>query len=550
MGTSYLGNPKLKSANVPVEFSEEQLSEYIKCHDDPVYFITKYVKIIHVDHGLVDFNLYPFQENMVRTFHDNRFVICKMPRQSGKSTTIIAFFLHYILFNENVQVGILANKGSLARELLDRLKLSYENMPIWLQQGILAWNKGNIELENGSKVLAAATSSSAVRGSSFNIIFLDEFAHVPKELAEEFFTSVYPTISSGQTTKVFIVSTPLGLNQFYKMWVDSEEKRSNYIPIEVHWSEIPGRDQKWKEETIRNTSERQFSQEFETEFIGSTRTLISGSKLRSMPFKTPVHSYENLDIFEQPEQKHTYTIVVDTAKGLQLDYSAFTVIDSTALPYKVVAKYRDNEISPMLYPNFIHKAAKHYNNAFVLVEVNDIGESVAMTLHQDMEYENMLMMNWKGRGGQQLGGGFGKNAQWGVRTTKQVKRLGCSTLKNLIEEDKLIITDYDIIYELTSFSAKKESYEAEEGHHDDLVITLVIFAWLTNQNYFKELTDFDLREKMYSEKMKEIDESYLPFGFIEDGLEPETFVDNEGTRWNTDRTDRRLEEAGHNIFGA
>ncbi|NQX84300.1 MAG: terminase, partial [Mycoplasmataceae bacterium] len=386
MGTSYLGNPKLKSANVPVEFSEEQLTEYIKCHNDPVYFITKYVKIIHVDHGLVDFNLYPFQENMVRTFHDNRFVICKMPRQSGKSTTIIAFFLHYILFNENVQVGILANKGSLARELLDRLKLSYENMPIWLQQGILAWNKGNIELENGSKVLAAATSSSAVRGSSFNIIFLDEFAHVPKELAEEFFTSVYPTISSGQTTKVFIVSTPLGLNQFYKMWVDSEEKRSNYIPIEVHWSEIPGRDQKWKEETIRNTSERQFSQEFETEFIGSTRTLISGSKLRSMPFKTPVHSYENLDIFEQPESKHTYTIVVDTAKGLQLDYSAFTVIDSTALPYKVVAKYRDNEISPMLYPNFIHKAAKHYNNAFVLVEVNDIGQQVVEILHQEIEY--------------------------------------------------------------------------------------------------------------------------------------------------------------------
>jgi len=217
MGTSYLGNPKLKSSNVPVEFTEEQLSEYLRCHNDPVYFISKYVKIIHVDHGLVDFNLYPFQENMVRTFHDNRFVICKMPRQSGKSTTIIAFFLHYILFNENVQVGILANKGSLARELLDRLKLSYENLPIWMQQGILAWNKGNIELENGSKVLAAATSSSAVRGSSFNIIFLDEFAHVPKELAEEFFTSVYPTISSGQTTKVFIVSTPLGLNQFYKI---------------------------------------------------------------------------------------------------------------------------------------------------------------------------------------------------------------------------------------------------------------------------------------------------------------------------------------------
>ena len=546
--THYLGNPKLKSANVPVEFAEEELAEYIKCQSDPVYFIKKYVKIIHVDQGLVDFDLYPFQENMVDTFHKNRFVICKMPRQSGKSTTIIAFFLHYILFNENVHVGILANKGSLARELLDRLKLSYENLPMWLQQGILAWNKGNIELENGSKVLAAATSSSAIRGSSFNIIFLDEFAHVPKELAEEFFTSVYPTISSGQTTKVFIVSTPLGLNQFYKMWVDSEEKRSNYLPIEVHWSEIPGRDAKWKEETIRNTSERQFSQEFETEFVGSTQTLISGSKLRSMPFKTPIHSQDFIDIFENPIDKHSYTLVVDTARGQGLDYSAFTVIDSTEVPYKLVAKYRCDTISPLLYPNVIYKVAKHYNEAYVLVEVNDIGEQVAVTLHQDLEYENMMMMTWKGRGGQQLGGGFGKNAQWGVRTTKQVKRLGCATLKNLIEEDKMIITDYDVIYELTSFSAKKDSYEAEEGHHDDLAITLVIFAWLTNQEYYKELTNVDLREKMYSEKMKEIEESYLPFGIIDDGLGDEEIVDNEGNRWQVDRTDRVLESEGHHTF--
>lgn len=546
--THYLGNPKLKSANVPVEFAEEELAEYIKCQSDPVYFIKKYVKIIHVDKGLVPFELYSFQENMVETFHDNRFVICKMPRQSGKSTTIIAFFLHYILFNENVQVGILANKGSLARELLDRLKLSYENLPMWLQQGILAWNKGNIELENGSKVLAAATSSSAVRGSSFNIIFLDEFAHVPKELAEEFFTSVYPTISSGQTTKVFIVSTPLGLNQFYKMWVDAEEKRSNYIPIDVHWSEIPGRDSKWKEETIRNTSERQFSQEFETEFVGSTQTLIAGSKLRQLPFKTPIHSQENIDIFENPIEKHSYTICVDTARGQGLDYSALTVIDSTEVPYKLVAKYRCDTISPLLYPNIIYKIAKHYNEAYVLVEVNDIGEQVAVTLHQDLEYENMMMMTWKGRGGQQLGGGFGKNAQWGVRTTKQVKRLGCATLKSLIEEDKLVITDYDVIYELTSFSARKDSYEAEEGHHDDLVITLVIFAWLTNQEYYKELTDVDLREKMYSEKMKEIEESYLPFGIIDDGLEEEEIVDNEGNRWQVDRTNRVLEDTGHHTF--
>ena len=521
MGIHYLGNPKLKAANVPVEFTEEQLTEYIKCQNDPVHFITQYVKIIHVDKGLVDFDLYPFQENMVRKFHENRFVICKMPRQSGKSTTIIAFFLHYILFNENVQVGILANKGSLARELLDRLKLSYENLPIWLQQGVLAWNKGNIELENGSKVLAAATSSSAVRGSSFNIIFLDEFAHVPKELAEEFFTSVYPTISSGQTTKVFIVSTPLGLNQFYKMWVDAEERRSNYIPIEVHWSEIPGRDQTWKEETVRNTSERQFSQEFETEFIGSTRTLVAGSKLRSMAFKTPIHSYENLDIFEQPIEKHTYTIVCDTAKGLQLDYSAFTVIDSTTLPYKVVAKYRDNEISPMLYPNIIFTTAQKYNEAFVLVEVNDIGQQVADILYHDMEYENMMMVTMHGRNGQQIGGGFSKNVSMGIRTTKQVKRIGCATLKDLIERDNLLIDDFDTISELTTFIAKSTSWEADDGSHDDLVMTCVLFSWLVQQRYFKELTDQDIREKMFAEQAKIIEEELVPFGVIDDGFDPD-----------------------------
>ena len=305
MGNHYLGNPKLKAANVPVEFSEEQLTEYIKCQQDPVHFITEYVKIIHVDKGLVDFDLYPFQEKMVRKFHDNRFVICKMPRQSGKSTTIIAFFLHYILFNENVQVGILANKGSLARELLDRLKLSYENLPKWLQQGVMTWNKGSLELENGSKILASSTSASAVRGGSYNIIFLDEFAYVPSNVAEQFFSSVYPTISSGKTTKVMIVSTPHGVNMFYKLWVDAEEERNSYIPIEVHWSEVPGRDAKWKEETIKNTSESQFNTEFECEFLGSIDTLITPSKLKTMTYRAPIQSNAGLDVYETPQKDHT-----------------------------------------------------------------------------------------------------------------------------------------------------------------------------------------------------------------------------------------------------
>ena len=529
--TSYLGNPKLKAANVQLDFTEEQISEIITCRDDPIHFIENYVQIVHVDRGLVPFEMYPFQKNMVQNFVNNRFVICKLPRQSGKSTVIISFLLHYILYNENVQVGILANKGSTARELLDRLKLAYENLPKWLQQGVVVWNKGNIELENGSKMLAVSTSSSAIRGSSFNIIFLDEFAHIPNSLAESFFSSVYPTISSGKSTKVFIVSTPLGLNMFYKMWVDAEEGRSNYTPIDVHWSEVPGRDEAWKQETIKNTSETQFAQEFDCEFIGSTATLIAGSKLRTIPFITPIYQKRKLDVYEHPIKDHAYVLIADTARGQGLDYSAFTIIDATKLPYKVVAKYRDNEISPMLYPNIIKQAAEHYCNAYVLVEVNDIGAQVADILHQDLEYENVMMMSWKGRAGQQLGGGFGKNTSLGVRTTKQLKRIGCSTLKNLIEEDKLIINDYDALYELTTFSQSKTSYEAEEGHNDDLVMCLVIFSWLTQQRYFKELTDLDLREKLYGDKMKEIEQDLVPFGVIDDGLEQESFMDNEGRRW-------------------
>ena len=533
--TSYLGNPKLKAANVQLDFTEEQISEILKCRDDPIHFIENYVQIVHVDRGLVPFDMYPFQKKMVSSFIDNRFVICKLPRQSGKSTVIISFLLHYILYNENVQVGILANKGATARELLDRLKLAYENLPKWLQQGVLVWNKGNIELENGSKMLAVATSSSAIRGSSFNIIFLDEFAHIQNQLAESFFSSVYPTISSGKSTKVFIVSTPLGLNMFYKMWIDAEEGRSSYVPIDVHWSEVPGRDEAWKQETIKNTSEQQFSQEFDCEFIGSTATLIAGSKLRTIPFIQPIYQKQSLDVYEHPIENHSYVIICDTARGQGLDYSAFVVLDVTQLPYKVVAKYRNNEISPMLYPNIIRQAGVHYGNAYVLVEVNDIGAQVADILHQDLEYDNIMMMSWKGRAGQQLGGGFGKNTALGVRTTKQLKRIGCTTLKNLVEADKIILNDYDLLYELTTFSQSKTSYEAEEGHNDDLVICLVIFSWLTQQRYFKELTDMDLREKLYGDKMKEIEHDLVPFGFIEDGLEEDTITDSDGQIWTVER---------------
>ena len=377
MSDTYLGNPNLKSVGQPVEWTEESVIEYQKCMEDPQYFIENYVQIINVDRGLIPFDMYPYQKKMIKTFNDERFVICKMPRQTGKSTTIVSFLLHYILFNESVNCAILANKLNTARELLSRLQLAYEHLPKWLQQGVVVWNKGNIELENGSKILAAATSSSAVRGSSFNIIFLDEFAHVPNNIADQFFTSVYPTISSGETTKVFIVSTPLGLNMFYKMWVDAEEGRSNYVPIDVSWMEVPGRDAKWKAETIKNTSQQQFTQEFDCEFIGSTLTLIAPSKLKSMTFANPIVSKGGMDIYEQPEKGKTYCLIADTSHGKGQDYSAFSVFDITQIPYKQVAKYRDNTISPMVYPNVIYQTGMRYNAAWVLIEVNDIGQSVA-----------------------------------------------------------------------------------------------------------------------------------------------------------------------------
>ena len=523
-----------------IEWTTESLAEYMKCKEDPEYFIRNYVQIIHVDRGLVPFEMYDYQKDMIHKFNDNRFVICKMPRQTGKSTTIIAFLLYYILFNESVNVAILANKGSVARELLSRLQLAYEHLPKWMQQGVVIWNKGNIEIENGSKVIAAATSSSAVRGSSFNIIFLDEFAHVPQNIAEKFFTSVYPTISSGESTKVLIVSTPLGMNMFYKMWIEAEEKRSDYVPIEVHWSEVPGRDTKWKEETIRNTSEVQFTQEFECEFVGSTYTLIAPSKLRTMVFKNPIHSNNNLDVFAEPIKNHTYALVADSAQGKGVDYSAFIVFDVSEMPYKQVAKFRDNTISPMLYPNVIYNVGNKYNCAHVLIEVNDIGSQVADTLHHDLEYENIMIITMRGRAGQQIGGGFAKNIQLGIRTSKQIKRIGCATLKDIVEQDQLIIPDYETIRELTTFALTNNTYQAEEGAHDDLAMCLVIFSWLVNQRYFKELTNMDIRKKMWEEQMETLEQDMLPFGIIDDGMEEETFKDDKGTVWTVDDEQARI----------
>ena len=531
----YLGNPLLKKANTPIEFTQEQALEFARCMQDPVYFAKNYVKIVSLDEGLVAFNPYDFQEKLINNFHENRFNICKMPRQTGKSTTVVSYLLHYALFNDSVNIGILANKASTARELLGRLATAYENLPKWMQQGILVWNKGNIELENGSKILAASTSASAVRGMSFNILFLDEFAFVPNHIADSFFASVYPTITSGKSTKVIIVSTPHGMNHFYRMWHDAEKGKNEYVPTDVHWSEVPGRDDVWKEQTIANTSEQQFKIEFECEFLGSVDTLISPSKLRALVYDSPIASNAGLDVYEEPVKDHDYVMTVDVARGVGEDYSAFVCVDITEFPHKVVAKYRNNDIKPMLFPNIIYEIARKYNSAFILCEVNDIGDQVASILQYDLEYQNLLMCSMRGRAGQVVGQGFsGKKTQLGVKMSKTVKKVGSLNLKTLVEENKIIFKDYDIISELTTFISKSNSFEAEEGCNDDLAMCLVIYAWLVQMDYFKELTDQDVRKRLYEEQKNQIEQDMAPFGFLNDGLGDTSFVDSEGDRWFTD----------------
>ncbi len=530
----YLGNPLLKKANVAQEFTKEQILEFVACREDPVYFAKNHVKIVSLDEGLVQFEPYDFQEKLINNFHNNRFNICKMPRQTGKSTTSVAYLLHYAVFNDNVNIGILANKAATARDLLGRLQTAYENLPKWMQQGVLSWNKGSLELENGSKILAASTSASAVRGMSFNILFLDEFAFVPNHIAESFFASVYPTITSGKSTKVIMVSTPCGMNHFYRYWHDAQRGKNEYTATEVHWSQVPGRDEAWKEQTIKNTSEQQFKVEFECEFLGSVDTLISVSKLRNLVFEDPlINNHKGLLVYEHPVKGNDYIITVDTARGIDHDSSAFIVFDITTYPYKTVARYKNAEIKPMLFPNIIHDTARAYNEAYVLVEINDIGEQVASIMQYDLEYENMLMCAMRGRNGQQVGSGFsGSKTQMGVRMTQAVKKLGCSNLKTLMEDDKIITNDYDIIAELTTFVQKKQSWEAEDGCHDDLAMCLVIFAWLVAQDYFKEMTDSDVRKRIYEEQKNQIEQDMAPFGFILDGVDDDDeFVDGNGDRW-------------------
>jgi len=536
----YNGNINLKRSNQAIEWTPDLVQEYLKCQEDVVYFTETYMKIINVDRGLVNFKLYPYQKEMLQSFKDNRFNIVTTARQAGKSTTTCAFILWYIIFNPEKTVALLANKGDTAREILGRVQLAYQHLPKWLQQGVKEWNKGSFELENNSRVIAAATSSDAIRGYSINMLFIDEAAFIDNW--DDFFTSVYPTISSGTESKIVLVSTPNGLNHFYSIWINAVEQRSQYKALKVLWQNVPGRDAQWQQDTLAamNFDLEKFDQEYNCEFLGSSGTLIAGWKLKELIHKSPIVERDGLVQYAAPEKDHIYIMVCDVSRGKGLDYSAFQVIDVTKMPYNQICIYRNNAVSPVDYADIIHRTAKAYNNASVLVEINDIGEQVSHSLHYDFGYENVLFTENAGRSGKRITGGFGgHNIDKGIRTTKVVKSIGCSIMKLLIEQNQFIINDFHTINELSTFSKKGNSYEAESGKHDDLVMCLVLFAWLSEQQYFKDYTNINTLMSLREKTEEDMEQDMAPFGFIDDGREEydegiEQFVPD-SWMWNQSR---------------
>lgn len=527
--TSYHGNTNLKGIGETHDFTEFQIREIQKCEADPIYFIETYCKIVSLDHGLVDFKLYECQKKKVRTILGNRKVIVMEPRQNGKTVVAAGCILHYTLFQERKSVAVLANKKDGAYEVIDRYKIMYENLPRWMQQGVKKWNEGTVILENGSKVFAAATTTSGIRGKSINWLYIDEAAIIPNNLAEKFFASAFPTISSGVTTKILMTSTPMGFNHFWKFWNEAKKKKNDFVPLFIPYTEIPGRDAAWAAERLRELGPVKYAQEVSCEFLGSSNTLINAQTLGAMSSVEPIRTNLHLDVYEEPIPGHTYVIVADTSRGVGGNYSAFSVIDVTNVPYVFAAKYRRNDIAPMLYPTAIHKTAKEYNDAYILVEINDVGGQIVDILYHEYEYENVIStVSEKGR--TFVSPGFSKQTTLGVRTTKTVKRQGAFAIKSILEEQKMQIFDAQTIKEFSTFIEKNGVFMADEGYDDDLVMGLVLFGWLTTNQYFTELTDINIRKKLYEEQMGQIEDELTPFGLIQNGLEEDFFVEG-GVVW-------------------
>jgi len=517
---TYLGNINVKRDGVTQDWTRDQVLEYKKCMDNPVYFTEKYVKIIQLDEGLVPFELYDYQKNMFNQFNDNRFNIVLACRQSGKSISACAYLLWYALFNPEKTIAILANKGATAREMLGRITLMLENIPFFLQPGCKTLNKGSIEFSNNSRIIASSTSTSSIRGYSVSLLYLDEFAFVEK--AAEFYTSTYPVVSSGKDTKVIITSTANGLgNMFHKIWEGSQQRINEFIPFRVDWWDVPGRDDKWKVQTIANTSQLQFDQEFGNTFFGTAHTLINPDTLIKLRAKPPAELREDglLKLYEEAKEKHQYIISVDVSKGRGQDYSTFNVIDISTAPWRQVAVYRNNNISPMLFPDIIYKYAVSYNNAYVVIESNDQGMIVCNGLYYDFEYDNMHVQSTV------------KAGQLGIEMSRKVKRLGCTAIKDILEQNRLTLVDQDTINEMSTFVQYGQSYRAVDGTHDDLAMGLVLFAYFASSSYFEEVTAINLKQLLFEQEAQEIEEDLVPFGFVDDGLDEEPQVDIEREDW-------------------
>ena len=517
---SYLGNVNVKKDGIQQEWTEGSLLEYQKCYNNPVYFAENHLKIVSLDEGLVPFELYPYQEKMFNHFTDNRFSIVLACRQSGKSISVCAYLLWYVLFNPEKTVAILANKGAVAREMLSRVTLMLENIPFFLQPGCRALNKGSLEFSNNSRIIASATSGSSIRGLSVSLLYLDEFAFVEK--AGEFYTSTYPVISSGTDTKIIVTSTANGIgNTFHKIWEGSIQGVNEYSNFRVDWHDVPGRDEKWKEETINNTSQIQFDQEFGNTFFGTGNTLVNAQTLLDLRARNPIKILENGDclIYKEPIKKHDYILVADVSKGRGQDYSTFSLIDINVRPFEQVVVYRNNTISPLLFPNIIYKYANVYNKAYCIVESNDQGSVVCNGLYYDLEYENVHVES-----------AIKANAV-GIDINIKSKRLGCSALKDLLENNKLKIVDEQTILEISTFEAKGQTFQASVGNHDDLVMNLVLFGYFVSSAYFSNLTDLNLKDIIFNKKMKEINEDIVPFGFIDDGTEFIQKIETQDDPW-------------------
>ena len=504
---SYLGNPNVKRDGVVTNWTNDEVKEYAKCMQDPAYFARTYCKVIHLDKGLVPFDLYPYQEKMFNHFNTNRFNIVLACRQSGKSISSVAYLLWFALFNSEKVIAVMANKGATAREMLGRVTLMLENLPFFLQPGCKALNKGSIEFSNNSRIVAAATSGSSIRGMSVNLLYLDEFAFV--ERASEFYTSTYPVVSSGKDTKVIITSTANGLgNVFHKIWEGAIQETNEFIPFRVDWWDVPGRDEEWKKATVANTSPVQFDQEFGNTFFGTGDTLINANTLLELRRHDPLEiTKDGVKVYNEPIKDHNYVMLVDVAKGRGQDYSTFSVIDISAEPFKQVAVYRNNLISPLLFPNIIYKYANSYNQAMVVIESNDAGMVVCNGLYHELEYENMFVESAI------------KADALGILMTRKVKRIGCSSFKDLLENNKLEIVDEDTIIEISTFTARGSSYEASDGNHDDIVMNLIMFGYFAGTSAFGEMTDINIRDLMFQQRMQEIENDVLDWGFVDDGLD-------------------------------